>query len=286
MNNLIITADDYGLSDSVNQAIDECLAAGALRSTCVMTNMPACPAAAGLRARFPHASLGLHWTLTSGRPALLAASVPSIVGPDGELLPFREFRRRFLARQVDPAHVRAELVAQHARFCELVGPPDYWNTHQNIHMTPGLFELMVELSRELGIPMMRSHRRITVPRRGSALAFNLRHPLYWLKGRLIARWSARAESRGLRMPDGVVHAPGFGTGKADVEAMLGCMRWRGIRRAAELIIHPATSASGQYFGSLTESRVREYQVFRDPALVARLAGQGVRAVGFEVLSGR
>src|SRR5262245_21309223 len=38
---LIITADDYGMCEPVNQAIEECLAVGTVRATCVMTNMPA-----------------------------------------------------------------------------------------------------------------------------------------------------------------------------------------------------------------------------------------------------
>ena len=37
---LIITADDYGLCEQVNQAIEECLSAGTVRATCVMANMP------------------------------------------------------------------------------------------------------------------------------------------------------------------------------------------------------------------------------------------------------
>jgi predicted glycoside hydrolase/deacetylase ChbG (UPF0249 family) len=37
---VIVTADDYGMCDSVNQAIEACLHAGTVRATCVMINMP------------------------------------------------------------------------------------------------------------------------------------------------------------------------------------------------------------------------------------------------------
>jgi predicted glycoside hydrolase/deacetylase ChbG (UPF0249 family) len=283
MRKLITTADDYGLCASVNQAIEECLDAGALRATCVMANMPAATAATALRARFQQASIGLHWTLTTGRPLAPPAQVASLVGPDGNFWPFLELRRRILARQIVVAHVLAELSAQFERFRELCGQPDFWNTHQNIHIAPGLFDQIVELGRHLGIALMRSHRRITVPLRGGAALYNLRHPAYWLKGLLIGRWSTRAAARGMRMPDGIVHAPGFGAGKSQVEAIAPRMARRAGARAAELVIHPATQVEPELFGNLTETRLREYAVFRDPGLRQRLAAAGIETVGFEVL---
>ena len=280
---LIITADDYGMAEPVNEAIEECLQAGALRSTCVMTNMPAYRAASQLRARYPDISLGIHWTLTLGAPVLPPERVTTLVGADGQLLPARTFRRRLLARRINLEQVAAELTAQYERFRDVAGEPDYWNSHQNVHVTPGLFEAAVQLAGQLGIPLMRSHRRITVPRSGSATSYNVRHPLYWLRGKLIARWSAAAERRGMRMPDGVVNTPGFGAGKADVEEMMNRMQWHDVRRAAELVIHPATKIHADVFGSLTESRLREYRAFRDPQLKLRLSQAGIETVGFEVL---
>ena len=38
---LIFTADDYGMCETVNQAINECMAAGVVRAACAMANMPA-----------------------------------------------------------------------------------------------------------------------------------------------------------------------------------------------------------------------------------------------------
>lgn len=39
MHKLIITADDYGMCESVNRAVEACAAAGAVLSTNVMSNM-------------------------------------------------------------------------------------------------------------------------------------------------------------------------------------------------------------------------------------------------------
>ncbi|MCG8347245.1 MAG: ChbG/HpnK family deacetylase [Chloroflexales bacterium] len=283
MKQLIITADDYGLCESVNQAIESCLAAGAMRSTCVMTNMAAYAEAEVLRKRFPAASIGIHWTLTQGQPVLSPQKIPTLVNTMGEFFTWSELRRRVLKRQVDPAHIRAELVAQHQRLTALIGPVDFWNTHQNVHVSPGLFHICVSSGQELGIPAMRCHRRITMPRRGSATWYHMWHPLYWIKGVVIDQWSLWAARQGMAMPAGMISTPGYGRGKAAIEEMMRQVRWPTLKRAAELVIHPATSIVGELFGQLRESRLREYAVFSDPGLKDRLWEMGLITVGFESL---
>lgn len=280
---LIITADDYGMCDSVNEAIDACLAAGALRSANVMANMPAVAAAATLRARFPGASLGVHWTLTQGRPLLPPGRVPSLVDARGEFHSFGELRRRALLGRVAMAEVRAELAAQHEGVRALIGRPDYWNTHEGFHVFPRLFPTCVALGRALGIPAMRSHRRVTVPAAGTRATYERRHPLYWLKGRLVALWAAGAERGGTLMPAGILTLPGFALGPAAVEAALARLDWSRVRGPVELTVHPATRVEPELFGVMTESRLREYQVFSDPGLAGRLRAAGVEPAGFEVL---
>jgi hypothetical protein len=50
----------------------------------------------------------------------------------------------------------------------------------------------------------------------------------------------------------------------------------------ELVIHPATELDPR-LGGLTESRLREHKLFRDPRLVGQLERVGIRLVGFEAL---
>lgn len=283
MLHLIITADDYGLHPAVNAAVEECLAAGAMRSTCVMANMPDSSAVSALRTAFPSASIGIHWTLTLGKPILPYSEVKSLVNHDGEFYTFAEFRRRWVRRQIRLAEIQNELTAQYERFLNLAGQPDYWNTHQNVHVFPVLFQAFVTKGRELGVPAMRCHRRITVPLHTTAMRYYLRHPLHWLKGQVIANWSTAAEAQGVRMPTGTLEMPDAAPGKGELMRAVRLLSLSDLPKTVELVTHPATMADGKVFGRLTETRIKEYQVFRDPSLSDRLAQAGVVPRGFEVV---
>ena len=279
---LIITADDYGMCDTVNQAITECLAVGTVRATCVMTNMLAYRATEALRVRFPQSSLGIHWTLTEGWPVLPPAQIPSLVRADGTFHPQAQLRQQWRQRRIDATQLQAELRAQYQRFCEVAGPPDFWNTHQNFHVFPGLFDLCVALGQELQIPAMRCHRRFTVPRTQTSLSYHLRHPMFWMKGKVISWWAWRARGQGMRMPDGVVHIPDYEADQGAFADTVSRVPWETVNHAVELIVHPATGHDA-LFHTHPERRIREYHLFTDPRLVKCLDRNGVAAVGFEAL---
>lgn len=280
---IIITADDYGMCSEINEAIEECLEAGALRATCVMTNMPLYEKAGFLRKRFPNCSIGIHWNMTQGRPVLPASEIPSLLGPDGMFLSKTLFRDRWLKGRINSDEIMAELRAQERRFQEVGGTPDFWNTHNHVHLLPGLFQKCVLVGQELGIPAMRCNRHITVPPNNQSLSLYLmRHPAYWLRGKVIAWWSRQAEAKGMIMPDGMINLIGE-TNRSALLNGVASINWGSVKKTAEMVIHPATRVNWKLFGSLTEKRILEYKMYRDPGLVRSLQEEGVEPAGFEVL---
>lgn len=280
---LIITADDYGMCEPVNQAIEACMANGVVRATCVMANMPAFDAAAGLRQKFPHCSLGIHWTVTQGCPVLPQDKVPTLVGRNGEFHSPSDFRRLWLLGQIEKSELQAELIAQYTRCCHAIGHPDFWNTHQNFHVYPKVFDVCVETALKLGIGAMRSHRRVTLPVHQSPAEYYMRHPLYWLKGFGIAWWARNAELRGAIMPDGLFYMPDAAPNLSSLEASVQRVAWQKIDKALEFVIHPSAVVDTRLFRRNAARRVHEYQVFADPHARTRLKELGVQLVGFEVL---
>lgn len=280
---LIITADDYGLCEAVNEGIEECLAAGTVRAACVMANMPAYSAAASLRQKFPQSSLGIHWNITQGWPVLPPSQVPSLVNGNGAFLTPSELRRRWWSGGVKLNELRAELRAQFDRLTDIMGALDFWNTHQNSHVFPGLFQAFVNIGRELKIPAMRCHRRLTTPRCSSERRYQLSHPQYWVKGKVIAWWSSRAETFGTLMPDARIYAPGYRDPDSMIKEVISRLAWNKVKTAVEIIIHPATAIDQDLFGGLTESRLLEYHAFKNPELAQYLRRRGIEPVGFEAL---
>jgi predicted glycoside hydrolase/deacetylase ChbG (UPF0249 family) len=281
---IIVTADDYGLCAPVDEAIEECLAVGVVRAACVMANMSGAAGAGRLKVKFPRCSVGIHWNLTQGSPVLSPDLVPTLVDAQGRFA--GPLRQRWLAGKIKPAEVRAELRAQYQRLRELHVDAEFWNTHQDSHVWPGLFMLFVDCARELGIPAMRCHRRYTIPHGSSVARFHLRHPFYWAKGRLIARWSQQAHRRGMTLPAGRIYFPGYGRGVAALRAALARIDWRRVEQPLELAIHPATRVDRNLFGALTESRIRDYELFRSPRTRAALRELGIEPVSFAALGPR
>jgi hypothetical protein len=82
-----------------------------------------------------------------------------------------------------------------------------------------------------------------------------------------------------------VYTPGYqGASVSALEDIVERLPWSGIRRAVEVVVHPATRVEAGLFGTLTEVRVREYEILRDSGLADRLRSRGIMTTGFEAVS--
>ena len=278
MKKLIITADDYGMSRAVNAAIDAGIEAGLITSTNVMTNMPYYKEAAKLKGN-PNISVGLHWVLACGKPVLPKEEIPSLVADNGAFYPYPEFRKRLRRGRISYAEVKKELVAQYQLYFDLMGQPDYWNTHQNTHVDFGIYRLFVDTAAELGIYKMRSHQRIYVP--GSQK--DSLQPLLWritepLKASMLNRWQAGAHNKGISSPEGLIVC----LNNSDInrlEYLFSNIAWNG-HTLGEYVIHPAIENDSPYFGRIIDQRIREYEMFTSFKTQALITQSGIELVTF------
>ena len=260
MKQLIITADDYGMSPAVNAGIELGVEKGVITSTNVMTNMPEYKSAAKLKERYPQVSVGLHWTVSCGKPVLRPEQVRSLVDLDGNFYPPAVFVKRFQHNQIKKRELKAELVAQYNRYVEVCGKPDYWNTHQNTHVHLKLFGFFVDLAAELQIPKMRFHQKIWVrPADGytAPVAFRLKEAM---KSVVLKMWRRRIQRKGMCAPDGLIAFVSPSEGYAALDFLERACFYKNDN--AELVIHPATAADSIYLGNLTRKRLEECRLFR------------------------
>src|SRR5437660_7023341 len=80
---LIVNADDFGRSASINQAVVRAHREGILTSASLMVNEPGFPEAVALARENPRLGVGLHLTLLCGHSALPPDKIPGLVGADG-----------------------------------------------------------------------------------------------------------------------------------------------------------------------------------------------------------
>lgn len=130
---LIINADDFGMTKGVNKAILHLLSIGSLSSTSVMTNMPHYEEVEELN-KIPGIGIGLHFNLTQGMPVADIDSIPTLVNSKGEFMGFEQFVKNCRRGRVNREDVLKELQAQFVRLSKITNRPiDHINTHQSIH---------------------------------------------------------------------------------------------------------------------------------------------------------
>jgi hopanoid biosynthesis associated protein HpnK len=156
---LIVNADDFGRSHSINQAVIRAHRDGILTSASLMVNEPGLDEAVALAKQNPKLGVGLHLTLLCGRSALPPEKIPGLVNLRGEFSnnPVEAGFRYFFNRRLREP-LRAEIHAQFARFHATGLPLDHVDGHLHLHLHPVVFGILMADAEKLGIRRMRFTR--------------------------------------------------------------------------------------------------------------------------------
>jgi chitin disaccharide deacetylase len=153
---LIVTADDFGLHESVNDAVEQASHAGVLTTASLMISGPAAADAIHRAQRLPHLRVGLHLVLADGRSTLPPSQISALADRDG-FMDARMVQRGFaifanpLARRQVAAEIRAQLEAfRRSGLCL-----DHVNAHKHFHLHPTVLGILLSLAREFGIRAIR-----------------------------------------------------------------------------------------------------------------------------------
>jgi hopanoid biosynthesis associated protein HpnK len=153
---LIVNADDLGLTVGVNDGIFDAHAQGILTSASLFASAPGTDDAVWRARRTPTLGVGVHLTLVDGTPTLPARRVPTLVAGDGR---FRHSWRPFivacLQRRVSLVEVERELTAQIDRLRAAGLRLTHLDAHKHVHAYPPLFAIVARLAARYGIPSIR-----------------------------------------------------------------------------------------------------------------------------------
>jgi predicted glycoside hydrolase/deacetylase ChbG (UPF0249 family) len=242
---LIVTADDFGLTDGVSRGILEAHRRGILTATSALVNLSDLMRHRELADAAPTLGIGLHLNVTLGAPVLSADRVRSLVGQDGKFVRDGGWR----AAAGDPGELRAEIAAQAGRFVTFFGRrPTHLDTHHHTHLYPPILEAILDQASTMRIPVRAVSRAMAaeIRRRGVScpdrLVGDVGVEAYWTRDRLLALIPT--------LPDGVT----------------------------ELMCHPGYADAALAASSYCAQREVELAAFCDPAVREALHRAGVRLI--------
>jgi hopanoid biosynthesis associated protein HpnK len=252
---LIVNADDFGRSASINQAVIRAHREGILTTASLMVNEPACEEAVAIARQNPKLGVGLHLTLIHGHSALPPESIPGLVNGRKEFTNnpasagFRYFFQRSLRAQL-----RQEIHAQFKRFLATGLPLDHVNGHLHLHLHPTVLRILMEDAAQLGIQRLRltfDPFRLNLRLASGHLAYRALHAVIFHC--LSARARPVLRARGLRHTSAV-----FGllqNARVD-EAYVSGLLAHLPAGDSELYSHPSLDEFRNEFDALISPRVR------------------------------
>lgn len=269
---LIVSADDFGSSVSVNRGVERAYREGVVTSASLMAGGPAFDDAVARLEHLPRFGVGVHLTLAAGRPVLTARAAPTLIAAGGELpRDAAAFARAFLLGRISLADVRAELEAQIKKVLASGVCVTYLDSHQHLKNFAGVAGVVVAVARQYGVGAVRFSRCRLWPLRRR-----------WLTRQLALRFhaetfGARARRAGLKMPDGL-------EGQEWAGALTVARSVAIVKRLRpgtwELMCHPAVAGETDPDGY---DRAGELDALTAPAVRAALEGRGVRLINYAAL---
>lgn len=251
---LIINADDFGLSESVNNGIVDCLQAGVVTSTTIMMNQKGVDHAIDLYKQGLVPEIGLHFTVTSGRPLSPMAEVPSLIDEYGNFID----KVALMDKKVDADEVYKELQAQYNAALEAGLDINHIDSHHFAGVFAPLKSAFVRFSNDYQVPV----RRVDT---------------------FVGGQSA------LKVPTTDAFDLGFfdeGATKENLKSMILAYREKYPDGVVEFMCHPSSEQKLEELYDVTGyvgMRVVERDILTSPDMRRWLEDQGVESVGFDIL---
>jgi chitin disaccharide deacetylase len=265
---LIVTADDFGISKQVNEAVETAHLNGILSATSLMVGEPFCADAVERARNMPALGVGLHIALSRAWPVSAPTKIPDLIGKNGQLRAdlvgagFRFFFLPAVRRQLE-----TEITAQFEAFAKTGLPLDHVNAHNHLHLHPTVLSHILKIGKHFGM------KSIRLPKQPVANNLGAKFLRPWL-----ALMQLRLRRNAIRHNDVLLGLEI--TGALDTNILLSLIE--GLSdQTAELMCHPATGpwpdmdpmASGFWHD-------REFRALIDEATISAVRDNNVELIAY------
>ena len=275
MRRLILSADDFGLSEAVNEGIERAHREGVLTAASLMVAGPAAADAVARARANPGLRVGLHLVAVEGPAVLPAGEIPDLVDADGQ---FSSDQLRLALRYAASATVRRQLAreieAQFEAFAATGLRLDHADAHKHMHLHPVVGGMLLRIGAAFGLRAVRVPAEPPAVMRAAGVATGAGAVALHRWTRLLR---GRARRAGMRCNDHV-----FGL------AWTGHMTSARLLRllplipdgVSEIYFHPAAARDGAIRRLMPSyEHEAELAALTDPAVRAALAGSSLISYG-------
>ncbi len=296
MRNLIVNADDLGLTAGVNRAVLETHIGGVVSSATLMANGAAFEDAVNAARSAPNLSVGCHVVLVDGTPVSPPDALDTLLAirsaePDKFYSSLSAFAARAMLGGFDPDQLVAEVTAQIRKIQSTGLQVTHLDTHKHAHIFPEILAALLRAARICGV---RAIRNPFVPVTAMPARQFRSKPNLWKRYgqvRMLHTFSGqflqRTKRAGLLTPDGAVgvietgladspdHSSGYGSLLRQTLANLPEGTW-------ELVCHPGYNDADLRAARtrLLNSREEERRLLTSAELRQFLEEQKIRVISY------
>jgi chitin disaccharide deacetylase len=293
MKQLIVNADDFGLTVGVTQGILDAHRYGIVMSATLMANGAALGFAVSASHRAPSLGVGVHLNLSEGTPVSSRWTIPTLVDREGRLhLTPGRLLEGILSGRVHLDEVETELRAQISKVVRNGISPTHLDGHKHVHVLPHVANIVIRLAREAGVPSVRCPMEeppglLNIVRAGKdgGVSIFKQH----LVGRLVSAFARRFRQKlaeaGLHCPESFYGLTCTGFLKTElIRSLLG----RLPEGTSELMCHPGYPDASLAVTGTRLLAEREMEVFTlcSPVIKKLAATLGIQLVNYQALGGR
>ncbi len=271
---LIINADDFGISENVNRAIVDGYKNGVLTSTTIMANAPAFEHAVSLLPEIEGISMGVHLNVIEfstlknplKRTSLLYDNNGNYNNGYVQLI-LKSFNKDFLIEIEDDFRLQIETILSKTNV-------DHIDSHVHVHAIPNIFKIVCKLAAEYGIKHIRTQFEYPYFIPDIKKYFSVKYPVNWVKLLLLNYFTILNTKHLEQYPDIATNTNFIGvnyTGYMDKNTLLCALPF--VKEETEAVLHPSIDANKPF-------HYTEYQTLIDRDVMKKIQETDIDLVNF------
>ncbi len=277
MTQLIIHADDFGMADHIDRGIQHAYREGVVTSTSLVAGGETFSSAVQIAKANPDLDIGIHLTLVGSTPVAEPAKIPTLLTGQGVFFASAwSFVVRYCTGKISQQEIDLELAAQCEKVLSTGLTITHIDSHQHLHMLPGIFELVTKLARKYNINAI----RIPCESQSPALIFKLyRYPR--LAQQIVLNYLCRKVTKNFICSD---HFRGFLDG-----GQLVCKKLYDIiaglpeHGVTEIMCHPGIADPQSPYATWGYHWQQELETLIDPKIKNFLAEKNIALISYRDL---